>query len=206
MENQRNWLPRYSLPLTNEMIELPEYPYSQGNRVEDRNTYFYTPYLGSPFLESWKLNRMEAIGRLKPASSAPAPEPCNLDDHTGKAVLERIYAETMSLSSRSSDTLLLLLKRFEVVKRIYVEYNDELRSIDPKQFHDPSLYLRFAEILDLAYSQSKNLFFLNAFIKSLDILISLRDEIAEVHQGRFARCVRNEIQHIEEVSQKTILS
>ena len=203
MENQRNWLPRYSLPLTNEMTELPEYPYSQGNRAEDRNTYFYTPYLGAPFLESWKLNRMEAIGRLEPASSAPAPEPCNPDDHGGKAVLERIYAETMSLSSHSSDTLLLLLKRFEVVKRIYAEYNDDLRPTDPKQFHDPSLYLRFAEILDLAYSQSKNLFFLNAFIKSLDILVSLQEEIAENDQGRLARCVRNEIQHVEEISKET---
>ena len=201
----KNWLQGHVLPSINEMTALPEYPYSLGNRVEDRNTYFYTPFLGNPFLEAWKLSRIEAIASHEPAISAPSPESCNPNDNSGKAILERIYAEALDLPDRRADSLLLLLKRFEVVKRIFTDYNDELRPIDPKQFHDTSLYLRFAEVLDLAYSQTKSLFYLNAYLKSLDVLVSLRDEIAEDHKARFARCVRNEIQHVEEISRGNVL-
>ncbi len=41
-----------------------DYIYSQGNRLEDRNTYFYTQFQGEKFLHAWRAAREHAAHDL----------------------------------------------------------------------------------------------------------------------------------------------
>ena len=53
----------------------PSYPYAVGDRLEDRNTYFYTPFCGREFLTAWRRHREDARRSLVPSQdAAPAPQ------------------------------------------------------------------------------------------------------------------------------------
>lgn len=130
----------------------------------------------------------------------PAPEPVQENDFSGYGVLERILKEIES--PEESRMLLLLLKRFEVTKRIYLRYKPDLRPVDSSEFRDLSLYLRWAEILGLAYEKFGHLFYLNAFIKVLDTLVSVKDDILAEGHGRFARCIMLEVEVVENLMNK----
>lgn len=168
--------------------------------MENKNTYFYTAYSGESFLVAWKSDRKKAISGMEPASAIPASEPVPENDFSGYGVLERILKQIES--SEESRTLLLLIKRFEVTKRIYLRYKPDLRPVDSSEFRDLSLYLRWAEILGLAYEKFGHLFYLNAFIKVLDTLISVKEDILTEGHGRFARCIMLEVEVVENLMNK----
>ncbi len=46
-----------------------EYPYSQGNRLEQRNTYFYSEFHGTHFMDAWRDARKFAARELRTAQS-----------------------------------------------------------------------------------------------------------------------------------------
>ena len=182
------------------MSRSSQYPYSEGDKLECKNTYFYTSYFGKPFLDAWKSDRNKAIAGMEPVLVIPSPEPVPENDFSGHGVLERILKKIEN--PEESAMLLLLIKRFEVTKRVYLHYDSDLRPIDSSEFRELSLYLRFAEILGLAYEKFGHLFYLNAFIKVLDTLISVKDDILAEGQGRFARCIMQEMEVVEKLMKK----
>jgi len=189
-------LKRPNRPLSN----LIQYHYSEGDKLENKNTYFYTAFSGQPFLDAWKSNRITAIDGVTPAFVIPKSESVSENDFSGHGVLERILKKIEN--SEESAMLLLLIKRFEVTKRVYLHYDSDLRPVDSSEFRELSLYLRFAEILGLAYEKFGHLFYLNAFIKVLDTLISVKDDILAEGQGRFARCIMQEMEVVEKLMKK----
>ena len=50
-----------------------DYPYSQGDRLEERNTYFYSQYHGAAFFPAWRTSRQAALMQLPPAQAVPLP-------------------------------------------------------------------------------------------------------------------------------------
>jgi hypothetical protein len=174
------------------------YIYSSGNLIEERNTYFYTPYLGIPFVKAWRMEREKAIKILGAPCEPPAPAELQNDDSTGFALLESLYADI--ISSNFDNNLSLLIQRFEVGKRIYKKYDKNLRAIDRAQCHDLSLYLRFAEILDEAYTRSGKLNYLNPFLKIIDTLIALQDNLDGPQGGRLSRLIDRELQYVDKLA------
>lgn len=175
------------------------YKYSRGNLIDERNTYSYTPYLGLPFIDSWRKNREDSIKNLGPSCEPPRPIEVSDNDNTGFALLERLYADIVS--SNFENKLNLLIQRFEVGKRIYTNYDIDLRPFDRGQCHDLSLYLRFAEILDKAYACSGQLNYLNPLLKVLDTLIAFQEDLAGDQGGRLARLIERELQYIKTLAQ-----
>lgn len=167
------------------------YPYAEGDRLEERNTYFYSPYGGSAFLGAWGESRAGALAELGAPSSAP-PAVAMAEDGSGEALLESLYAEALG-GGIDRRRMGLLLQRFEVGKRLYGHYNEVLRPIDRDAYRDLALYLRFAELLDLLYEREQGgLDRLNGLIKALDILVSLRAELKGADRGRLARLLERE--------------
>ena len=99
-------------------------------------------------------------------------------------------------NEEESRLLLLLIKRFEVTKRIYLRYKPDLRPIDSGEFRDLSLYLRWAEILGLAYEKFGRLL-PERIYQGLDILISVKEDILAESHGRFARCIILELKWLK---------
>ena len=67
------------------------YSYSQGNRLQDRNTYFYSAYRGSAFLSEWMTSRQSSLSLL------PKPKPLELEKIQ---VVSTIGYDTSSLLAR----------------------------------------------------------------------------------------------------------
>lgn len=167
------------------------YPYAEGDRLEERNTYFYSPYGGAAFLAAWRENRAAALDELGAPAAEPPPPAASDEPGSGEALLESLHAQLRdgAVDRRRLD---LLLQRFEVGKRLYLQYNDELRPLDRDAFRDLDLYLRFAELLDLLYERQGDLSRLNALMKALDILVSLRADLNGARRGRLARLLERE--------------
>ena len=41
------------------------YNFTDGNKLEDRNTYFYIPFNGIDFIKEWKNNRRQVLSEIK---------------------------------------------------------------------------------------------------------------------------------------------
>lgn len=175
---------------------MSAYPYSRGDLLEQRNTYFYSTFGGEAFLSAWRAERESALGDLPAAM--PAPEAGEGQAPTDR-LLERLYrAFFEGRQGRDEERLLdRLIQRFEVSKRVHAEYNDEFRPSDPEDYRDLGRYLRFAEVLDAAFGLAGGLPRLNAMLKCLDTLTALRDRLEADAAGRLARLIGREREHVD---------
>lgn len=176
------------------------YPYAEGDRLEDRNTYFYSQFGGTAFLAAWKHDRDQALKEL--GAPLPAPATMESEDGAAAALFEALYAAAVG-GKGTGKRFDLLLQRFETGKRLYARYDADLRALDRGDYRHLSLYLRFGEVLDAAYASTGRLDHLNALMKLLDILVSLRGELVDGERGRLARLISSERAFVDALAERT---
>lgn len=183
------------------MIAKLVYQYASGNLLETRNTYFYSPFQGADFLHAWSEQRDLASAELH-AGIRPHEE--DVPNTPTDALLESIAQTLSGTPNRQEGFLLLdrLLQRFEVTKRVHGEYNDRWRPVDHSDYHDLSRYVRFAEVLELAYRSTATLPYLNALLKCLDTLTALRGSLTEGQQVRVSALIDSERSHVTGLVEK----
>ena len=98
------------------------------------------------------------------------------------------------------------IKKFEVTKRLFREYDENFRAIDKTAYHDLALYLRFAEIMEAAYRMIEDLSALNALLKIMDTLIAYRVQLTQTQGCRLAWLVDAEAVHVEALAKNRGLS
>jgi methionyl-tRNA formyltransferase len=186
-----------------------EYPYDQGDRLVDRNTYFYSPYRGREFLLAYRnaRRRLEAESAVGPAAGSGVRERDDPDGFVPPAceLFERVRVGLAASSSgedarQAVRTLDGLVKRFEVTKRVFDDYDDEFRPRPGAGFRTISLYVQFAELLDAACAAAGRLPHLNALLKVLDTLSSVRGEIPFALRPRVLALVEAERAHVERLA------
>lgn len=184
-----------------------EYPYSEGDLLEKRNTYQYSRYLGMEFLGTWRDSRMAAREEL--GSAVPAPSYQRFAEARQYPVASRVLLEDLAArlacgNSTSEDDRLLreLVKRFEVTKRVFESYNEQLRAVDRERYYDPLPYMLFAEVMDLAYEAGRALPFLNALLKVIDTLVAIRERLEGDLPGRLVRLIDKERLYVSELATK----
>jgi hypothetical protein len=190
------------------------YPYSEGDRLSDRNTYFYTAFEGEVFLPAWADSRR--IARLHWAASEDATEAGSAafslapaaasrlqttasPPHTGEvdtdATLQHVLAGFRSAgdlavdAAESHEWIHLLIQRFEVSKRIHARYVWKpagLRALSGADYLSLERYVLFAECLVAAAGAMPTLQPLNALLKVMDTLVAMR---GRTPAGVFTRCV-----------------
>ena len=180
------------------------YPFAEGDRLLKRNTYFYTPYGGREFLAAWMDDRSGLTA--DPVESSPPGPLSDLNEKVFKTalLLEHLMAGVLvgiELSGKEAGWLLSLVKRFEITKRIHDSYNERFRPEDPKSYHSLSLYVRFAEIVAVAYGKTQNLTYLNALLKVIDTLMALRGDLEPSNLSRLAWLVGQERKYIAELAE-----
>lgn len=156
------------------------YPYSQSNRLEERNTYFYSAYLGADFFRFWRQDRAQARSAL-PAPRPPCPPPTARPDGRQGWCCAQLLAYLLGQPQlEAADRLLFerLLQRFEVGKRLYRRYDADLRLQPDSGYDDLALYLQFAALCLAQRGQPHDLRYLNALLKCLDTLISVRAQLS----------------------------
>jgi methionyl-tRNA formyltransferase len=186
------------------MTEI-NYPFAEGDRLVKRNTYFYTPYGGREFLSAWMDDRSGSTADpMEPPPPGPLPD---LDEKVFETaiLLEHLMAGVrvgIELSGKEAGWLLSLVKRFEITKRLHDSYNEKFRPENPKSYHSLSLYVRFAEVVAVAYGTTQNLIYLNALLKVIDTLMALRGDLEPSNLSRLAWLVGQERKYIEELSER----
>lgn len=180
------------------------YPYAAGDLLQRPNTYFYSAYQGRAFLDAWVQQRADALSEMEPAASSsgaakapPSPPACGTD-----LLLETIYRKLSADGGWEEHvpSLDCLVQRFEVTKRVHAEYNDKWRHVGGADYRSAHRYVRFAEVLDLAYQRTGALPYLNALLKSIDTLTSLRSTLDADEQARVRQVIARERDHVEQLA------
>ena len=179
------------------------YPFADGDRLEDRNTYFYTPYGGQEFLDAWRIQR----GKVLEVLSDPTEPVCDVVHdflETGSvktaALLDGLYSALIRGEAETSvlkEWLYKVVRKFETTKRIHPDYDAQFLALDRTAYHDLSLYVRLAEVFEAAYENTKVLIFLNALLKCVDTLCSIKDRLSGEDQSRLAWLIGRENDHID---------
>lgn len=207
------------------------YPYSEGDRLGDRNTYFYSAFHGEAFLPAWAESRararqswVESVSEAqlatasssatrtgsRPAQGLVAPS------RTGEVNTDAALAFVLGGIRRGSqivdaepepfEWMHLLIQRFEVSKRIHERYTWKpagLRAVSGADYRCLDRYVSFAECLVAAASALSTLQPLNALLKVMDTLVATR-AITPPHLC--ARCVDlidSERRLVEELGKST---
>jgi hypothetical protein len=192
------------------MSSKTTYIYASGDLLEQRNTYKYTPYHGQVFFAGWSEARSLIMRELPESTDSPSPEAVR---SLAAILAEDIYdtAELLesvmdSLQSGVTDgpvehSLACLAGRFEVSKRVHNSYFSHWRAVPSADYHDLALYLRFAEIMELAYSITENLVYLNALLKVVDTISAMVSELPFADLGRFKRLLYQEQMYVKNLLQ-----
>ena len=144
-----------------------EYKYISEAVPKEKINYSYSQYFGKPFIDSWQESRQQCLLIEGSESISDTNAPTSI-------LLKSWTDELHNKNEFDSSGLNLLVKRFEVTKRIYNEYDTNFRPIGSKDYLVVSNYLRFAETLIAAYKVSGKKPYLNALLKVNDICCSLK--------------------------------
>lgn len=178
------------------------YPYASGDLLENRNTYFYSEYLGERFMDAWRRQRTEAVARLEVGEIAGQPDPQT--ESPADRLLETLLTEFTAgkVSEQSRKLLDALLQRFEVTKRLHGEYDAGFRPADLADYRKMERYVRFGEVLDAAYGATASLPYLNALIKCLDTLTALHQRLDARQRKRVILLIGREAWHVGRLASK----
>ena len=197
-----------------ESADRDMYPYASGNRLEDRNTYFFSPFHGRDFLCAWRRCREKARAAAQPDSEdtgEPSINPidCRVEEPSAPLPSDtgRMLERALELASEGAvpgadDLLLPLLKKFERTKRVFDAYDENLNPRDKNAYHEPAHYVRLAEVFEAAFQRTGALPFLNALLKIMDTLTAMNDALPPRHARRLAWLVRRERSHVTELARR----
>jgi len=153
-----------------------KYKYIDSNAPNVKINYSYSKYLGLEFVEIWKASRVENLKTFNKEDFKLLIKK-DIDNETIKdyTFSKKIFSNWVNKIELDNNEILddvnLLVKRFEVTKKIYNEYNDLMRPSNKKNYLNIENYSLFGIILGLLFSKTKDYKYLNAHIKLNDILL-----------------------------------
>ncbi|MGE7958086.1 hypothetical protein ACQKQA_16145 [Pseudomonas sp. NPDC089530] len=166
------------------------YAYSDGDLLENPQTYRYSSFQGAAFVDAWRASRLATIARL-PAPALPAlpPQgPAQAEDST--ALLSQLCLEMRAGAGVSgplaSYWLPRLLKKFEVSKRLYAGYEAGAphRPLPHSDYGSLQPYLLLAECMLQGWQASGAAYYLSGLLKLTDTLVSQHGRL-EPDQGAY---------------------
>ena len=176
-----------------------DYPYARGDLLHERNTYYYTPYHGRQFLDAWRAARSDMLANLPaPAAAAPPVDAAAVSAGVTRADT-RVLLEC-ALAERDKAACALLekfVKKFEITKRIHETYDADFRAVNRSAFLRIDLYVRAAELFEVAFCATDDLRYLNVLLKCLDTLSVVTDDLTQDDQARLACLILRERKHVE---------
>ena len=179
----------------------PIYPYSEGDRLQDRNTYMYSEYHGQRFLTVWGELRAAVLREL-PSPAAPATAPGSAPAGEGYAT-DQLLAHLLAMPAEDEDRRRLaerLLQRFEVSKRLYRRYDGQFKAQRDSGYDELALYLQFATLCASYVDGANPMPFLNALLKVTDSLIALRSRLDGEQGAWLAWLITRERDWVERIA------
>ena len=102
--------------------------------------------------------------------------------HTTKFLSSTLIDKIKKKSIKQNEEIMeILLKKFEVRKKIFTEYDKQIKKIT-KDYFDLKNYILLSANFIISYQQTLNLKYLNVCLKLNDLIISKLDQI---HENQF---------------------
>ncbi|MDR1365942.1 MAG: hypothetical protein LBJ03_02510 [Holosporales bacterium] len=147
-----------------------EYGYTKRDLLKDKENYQYSRYYGEEFLESYFKQRS---GFLCDLEKLDCVGNCFGADPIGTLAFLKDFSDCYPDVEIYPDAgFALMLKRFEVTKRIYDLVDENFRPLEGAVCDNLNLYAAFSYCCCLAYEKTRHLSFLNALLKCNDIISS----------------------------------
>ena len=197
-----------------------EYRYASGDLLEFPQKYQMTPFEGKEFISSYEKNRQKILDIIKNNQTV------NSLSHTLKLLQkqflidiksdQKIFVTSNQLSSillrlqhqketqQETKFIMALLKKFEIKKRIFSEYDHELKE-NSTDFKILTNYILLAAICAKKFQDNSNPKFLNALLKLNDTICSQIDSINDVNNLSLIYYIINlELEYIRDLIRKTL--
>ena len=164
-----------SLPWQRKMNISSIYPYTSGNKIQKINIYNYSPYFGEDFLNAWHNNREEVLNN----NESIACKYFNTDTELKLKKLTHSLQKCKTVTDASPylEKLDLYVKKFEVSKRLFDEYDKNLKPLNRFKHNNPGNYISLAEALVSGFEITQSLVYLNALIKLNDTISSISTDL-----------------------------
>lgn len=147
-----------------------KYTYSSKNPFDEKINYSYSKTSGLEFIKSWKKHRECCIDIINKSKCDYE----NLIDNSKTNIEFQKWLKSSNILLSEIGKLHLLIKRFEVTKRIYDRYDEDYRRINSNSnYSNLNLYINFGLILLKLYKKHKHLQYLNSLLKVNDIICSV---------------------------------
>ena len=159
-------------------------------------------------MKSWQIERNKISEAEKEAPVAkrrmlPTPgQPVNSKD-----LLEALFYSFSNVEYQNQNVehwINNLINKFEVTKHLHPSYDGSFKAHDKSDYQSLDLYVRFAEVLEIAYRTDNLLSILNCLLKCMDVLCGIKPKLTEDQCGRLARLVVKERDYINELLHKTV--
>ena len=197
-----------------------EYSYTNTDLFEFPQKYQMTPFEGREFLSSYEKTRQRILDKIKNNQTV------NSLSHTlillQKQFLidiksdQKIFVTSNQLSSillrlqhqketqQETKFIMALLKKFEIKKRIFSEYDHELKE-NSTDFKILTNYILLAAICAKKFQDNGNPKFLNTLLKLNDTICSQIDSINDVNNLSLIYYIINlELEYIHDLIRKTL--
>ena len=197
-----------------------EYSYTNTDLLEFPQKYQMTPFEGREFLSSYEKNRQKILDKIKNNQTV------NSLSHTLKLLQkqflidiksdQKIFVTGNQLSSillrlqhqketqQETKFIMALLKKFEIKKRIFSEYDHELKE-NSTDFKILTNYILLAAICAKKFQDNSNPKFLNVLLKLNDTICSQIDSINDVNNLSLIYYIINlELEYVRDLIRKTL--
>ena len=197
-----------------------EYSYTNTDLLEFPQKYQMTPFEGREFLSSYEKTRQRILDKIKNNQTV------NSLSHTLKLLQkqflidiksdQKIFVTSNQLSSillrlqhqketqQETKFIMALLKKFEIKKRIFSEYDHELKE-NSTDFKILTNYILLAAICAKKFQDNSNPKFLNTLLKLNDTICSQIDSINDVNNLSLIYYIINlELEYIRDLIRKTL--
>ena len=197
-----------------------EYSYTNADLLEFPQKYQMTPFEGREFLSSYEKNRQKILDKIKNNQTV------NSLSHTLKLLQkqflidiksdQKIFVTSNQLSSillrlqhqketqQETKFIMALLKKFEIKKRIFSEYDHELKE-NSTDFKILTNYILLAAICAKKFQDNSNPKFLNVLLKLNDTICSQINSINDVNNLSLIYYIINlELEYVRDLIRKTL--
>ncbi|MDR1475413.1 MAG: hypothetical protein LBI30_02740 [Holosporales bacterium] len=172
-----------------------QYVYTQRDLLKGKEKYQYSQYYGRSFLKTYYKQRQDFLDNLPLGTEITF-------DVSGNtfSFLENFIGHWADIDVVPDEGIALLLKKFEVTKRIYDRVDPNFNPKENALSDNPNLYALFSYCCYLAYKRTGHLSFLNGLIKSNDIITS-QNQFHNINIKMLREVISKEISCVKELDE-----
>lgn len=180
------------------------YLYQGKNLFQNPEYYYYAKCLDEKYDEEWKNYRLKKLSLFKNNKS-------NLIENTTSENFKKnalfyylhnleIALKKNQLSTCKRKILETFIRKFEVHRRLFSYYDNNLIRLKSSKVASLSEYVAFAKVLSKCIQFENGLYYLSTLIKLLDCILSIPEEnFTKIDSKIICECIRIELQSVEKL-------